>query len=541
MSKPKNVAYVMSTGGVGNTITGSSTLLNCHVHGKIHNIGIDFGISQGKDEIRNNNHLITGNNIEAFIITHAHMDHMGGLPFLKDFTGKIYATKETFALGYELLCDAAKSNLYEAAKSYGISIDAYYAMLKELDEMKRRKTNPNNMERYQDLADIINEVESIANFTLDDVERINKQFCIVIPYERFIIVDGIYGRLIPNPHLPGAISAEIYIGEVIEEDMIGLSFSGDIGPKDGILYKSIPYHPNEYIQYAWLEATHGVEERSQTVAETYRELKNRVFEAIQNDSPLIIASFALDRSAKILWLMNKIIDETNVSIPIYWDTPLGYRELQLYQNFYRISIKGESFWFNDLGRNPFDDNELIVCNRYTDHMDALESDGAKVVITASAFGDGGRILDYFDRYIQEEDADFVFAGWLSPECNSYILHKAIKGESIELFTNGVWKKYEKNCQTHQITGLTSHGFYPEFEDYIKRFPNLNGLILNHGSRDSKNALAEKLKQNYDYNIVIPELYDDDKERDSYFQIDAEQMVTIPSIEGYKIFESILKK
>ena len=534
MSKPK--VYTMLLGGAGEEVTGSSTALKICVNGKEYFVIIDAGIVQGKEEARNLRYPLNGVNLDFVIVTHAHADHFLGLPLLKNYAGKIYGTKEAFTLGYELMLDGVKSNVINAAAEYGFTAEAYYQMLRDMENIRKRfnGVDPSNYEQYKDyksIVEAINEIESHVLYSYEDVENIRRHFCPTIPLEFFVIAKGVYGRFVPTSHQYGAVSVEIYVGELNGQDSVNLCFSGDLGPSDSLLYREMEPEQNPLVHYAWLESTHGIEERDQSSLQVYRFLKNRAFKTLKRHGTQIWLVHSLDRSAKVLFLMNCLIDETNISIPVCFDTPLGHRELMHYQNFY---ADRNNLWSGDLGKNPFDDRESIVCDRHADHIEAMQMEGAKIIITASAFGEGGRALDYFDRFIQDENAEFIFASWLSPDCASYKLLHAERGELIEL--NG--KNYVKQCKTFQVTGLTSHAYYPEYASYLERFTNLKGVILNHGSREAKEELLQRLQEEHDFTITIPELYDDGREK-SFFAMNCEEMIPISSLEGYQIFAPIM--
>ena len=526
MSKPK--IYMTMLGAAGDEVTGSSTLLKI-VYDKRTSYGlIDAGIVQGKSEIRNFSYPVLAENLDFVILTHAHADHFLALPLLRNFKGKIYATTSTFNQGRELLSDAALNYERNAAGSLGISFDAYRAMRSKLDELERRK-NHQDLVLYNQLWTEISEIEECALYTLQDVENITRYFVSVPVYQDFILAHGVYARLIPATHQNGAVNVELYVGG-FDEDSVNIAFSGDIGSKESLLYKKHNYKENPLINYIVMESLHGLEERTQTYEDAFFELKKIIFDAQKRKKTLILAGFALDRSAMLLYAINKMIDDYGLSATVYFDSPLAHRELKHYEADYAT---GKSHWFKDLGRAPFDTNEVIVTDRYEAHMDAVRDQDPKIIITASAFGDGGRILDYFDRYIQDDNAMFVFVSWLSEDCSSYVLHNAERGKIIEL--HGM--HYVKRCETYQVQGFSAHGYLPEFIEFIERFPKIKGIFLNHANRDVKKELRDRLAEDYNMDMYIPEMYD---ETDSNFYcITAEGVKELLTYDGYEVFKNVM--
>lgn len=526
MSKPK--IYMTMLGAAGDEVTGSSTLLKIVCDKRTTYGLIDAGVVQGKSEVRNFSYPVSAEKLDFVILTHAHADHFLALPLLRGFRGKIYATTSTFNQGRELLSDAAFNYEREAAGYLGISFEAYRAMRSKLDELERRKNN-SELEIYNQLVREIAEVEEYALYTLRDVDAITRFFVSVPVYQDFILAHNVYARLIPATHQNGAVNVELYVGG-FDDDSVNIAFSGDIGSKESLLYKKQNYKENPLIKYIVMESLHGLEERTQSYQDAFFELKKIVFEAQKKKKTLILAGFALDRSAMLLYAINKMIDDYGLSTTVYFDSPLAHRELRHYEADYACK---KNYWFRDLGRAPFDTSEVIVTDRYDAHVGAVRDPEPKIIITASAFGEGGRILDYFDKYIQDDNAMFVFVSWLSEECSSYILHNADRGSIIEL--HGM--HYVKKCETYQVQGFSAHGYLPEFIEFIERFPNVKGIFLNHANREVKRELRVKLAEEYDTDMYIPEMYDENES--NFYCMTAEGVKELLTYDGYEVFRDVM--
>lgn len=529
MSKPR--VYYFMVGGAGNEVTGSCTVLRIEYNDKIYYGLVDTGIVQGPNSFRNFNFPIEASKLDFVVLTHSHADHSGGLPMLKGFNGKLYATLDGFKQAKEILEDSALNHEQEAVEELGVPFEAYQRMCAELERLEKRGAT--NLERYKALSNEVKEIRSGALYLPDDVEEISKFFTPILPYQDVKIDDGIYIRTIPSTHQNGAVSVELYVGNY-SEDSVNISFSGDVGPSDSFLYRNHEYTKNHLINFCVMESLHGLEEKKQTPEDAHEELTNIVLDGLKKGKTVIEVVFALDRSAITLYSNNRAKKERNVQFKSYFDSKLAVKELIHYQNAYNSK---DNLWFKDLGPNPFSTEETIILGKYAAHMNVVRSSDPKVVITASAFGEGGRVLDYFDHYIQDENAIFIFLGWLSPECNSYKLLNAQKGEIIEL--HGTQNShYVKHCETYQISGFSSHGYYPEFVEYIERFPNLKGLILNHAATETKEALRDKLKESYGFDICIPEMYDS-MYRSFYTITSSDGIQELPVLEGYDVFKDVL--
>lgn len=527
MSKPKVIMTCL--GGAGNATTGSCTLLNVWP-GKGRNLFglVDAGIFQSEGEERNYSWPVNAEKLDFVIITHSHMDHGGALPLLRDYKGKIYGTASTLRQLKELLLDAARNYERNAAEQLGLTLEDYKEIQFQVEGLQKKQDAGRDLELFHQYASILDDIKSAALYTEEDVYNICTHFCPISVYNYCQLGSSVCFRLIPETHQNGATSVELYVGD-FDDKAVNIAFSGDLGPSNSLLYKNHKYKANPFINYLLLESLHGIEVQKETPEEVYHKIKKIMLDAQRRKRTVILGVFSLDRSAGALMLANRAIMEKNMSLTTYFDAPLGYRELLYYKEDY----SGKSYWFKALGKSPFDTSEVILCNRYYEHVDALEDIDAKAVITSSAMGYGGRMLDYFDRYVQDADADFVFLGYIHPDSPSGILHNARRMEQVEL--NGL--KFTKVCNTYQFEGLTSHGYFPEMLAMINRFPKLNSVLLNHAEIDAKEAVKDKLDSMYHFDVVIPEMYD--SYDNSFFSLTGEKMEVIPREEGLKKFKDVL--
>lgn len=528
MSDPK--VFMTCLGAAGDATTGSCTLLNISDGRGRKLFGmIDAGIFQSEGEERNFSWPVNSEKLDFVIITHSHMDHGGALPLLRDYKGKIYGTASALRQLKELLLDGARNYERNAAEQLGLTLEDYKSIQLQIEGLQKKQDAGHDLEIYHQYASILDDIKSATLYTEEDVYNICMHFCEVSIYDYCQLTDSVCFRLVPETHQNGAASVELYVGD-FDEKSVNIAFSGDLGPSNSLLYKNHKYKANPFIKYLLLESLHGIEEQKETPEEVYHKIKKIMLNAQRNRRTVILGVFSLDRSASALMLANRAIQEKNMSLTTYFDAPLGYRELVYYKDDY---VRKSKHWFKDLGNSPFDMGDIIPCNRYYEHVDALENIDAKAVITSSAMGHGGRMLDYFDRYVQDADADFVFLGYLHPDSPSGILHNAERMEQVEL--NGL--KFTKVCKTYQFEGLTSHGYFPDMVAMIDRFPKLNSVFLNHADMEAKEAVKSKLDEMYDFDVVIPEMYD--SYDNSFFSLTGEKMEIIPREEGFKRFKDIL--
>ncbi len=509
--KSKPSINLMFLGGVGDDVTGSSTLIAFEANDEMHYGLIDVGGYQGTEN-RNYYYPIDGSKIDFVIITHAHYDHIGLLPKLyKDgFCGKVYMTEQAKSFGSLILKDAASINRMNSEMRYMKKGE----LLKKREGFVKKKSKALKCRDVKLLDDAISQIDDIIDsplYTHADVEETMK-ICKVVKTNILFPAyeDILFAKLIPTTHQNGSVQIELYYKD--DDEKIGILFTGDIGSSKSLLYCPKEDFTNHDIDYGVIESLHGTEEPIETLDDSIQKLEEIIKEGIKNNKNVILVGFSLDRDAMLVYLINKML-ESGEKFNACIDAPLALSLLKRYQNFYEKEFKirnlscddefTSNLWFKDLGKNPFGLEKFNVISKKDEHIEVINSFEPKVIITSSANGDGGRVVDFFSRFIQNSNTIFVFCGWIYPESPSQILHSTKDGEIVDLET----VRYIKHCQTYHLHGFSSHGYLPDVVSKFYSYPMMKKVILNHGEMDAKLAIQKHLGKELSIQSHIPLLYD----------------------------------
>ena len=281
--------------GAAHEVTGSCSLLS--VNGK--NILIDCGMEQGEDIYENCELPVSAIDIDAVLLTHAHIDHSGMLPALvaKGFKENIICTYATFKLCEIMLRDSAHIQEFEA-------------------QWRNRKAQRAGLEPY------------VPVYTLKDAEAAIKQFSPVSYKETVEVCDGVTAEFTDAGHLLGSSSINI----TAEENGVirTLLFSGDLGNIDRPLIRD-PQTP-EAADYVIIESTYG--DRLHGDRPDYVEALTKILnDTFKRGGNVVIPSFAVGRTQELLYLLRKIKEDNLVSpcdFPVFVDSPLATEATGIY-------------------------------------------------------------------------------------------------------------------------------------------------------------------------------------------------------------------
>ena len=450
--------------GADHEVTGSCSHLD--ICGK--RILVDYGMEQGKDFDQNAPLPSLPTEIDAVLLTHAHMDHAGLLPLLykNGFRGPIHATKATFNLCDIMLRDSAHIQEFEA-------------------EWRNRKGERSGEAPYVPL------------YTMEDAVGVLKLF---VPHsydEQFTLFDGISVRFTDAGHLLGSSYVEFWINENGEKRKI--VFSGDIGNVNQPLLRD-PSLLDE-ADYIMVESTYG--DRVHDAPPDYAHALADVLQAtFDRGGSVIVPSFAVGRTQEMLYFIRRIKDERLVhghnGFPVFVDSPLANAATRVFVENAEFCYDAEAKAFVDAGVNPLAFDGLTITETSQESMSINTDTRCKVILSASGMCEAGRIKHHLKHNLWNVKNTILFVGYQAPGTLGRAL---INGaEKVKLFGESI----RVNAEIKQLPGISGHGDANMLIKWATHFsPKPSRVFVNHGETDVCDIFTRRLKDEFGLSATSP--------------------------------------
>lgn len=453
--------------GAARTVTGSMHL----VHANGLNLLLDCGMFQGRRKIafeRNRNLPFDAREIDAVILSHAHIDHSGNLPSLvrNGFDGPIYATSATRDLCAHMLLDSA--------------------YIQENDvKFVNRSRKEDGKAPFEPLYTTRDAVETLERFVSIDFHR---------PFEP---IRGVSAHFVFAGHILGAASVVLDITE--RDTKRRLVFSGDIGRGSMPIIKDPEIVDGA--DYVIMESTYGVKEHESS-GEAKAALLRTVSEAVQRRGKLLIPAFALGRTQELVYGLNQLEIEGRLPrIDVYVDSPLAINVTDV------VRIHPECYDQEMLKTLAADeDNDPLGFDRLHYYRSADDSkrlntlDGPAVIISASGMCEGGRILHHLINHAVEESTTVLFVGFQAEHTLGRRLLEGVNPVRIYGREVRIRAKIEK------IDGYSAHADRSELLDWARETRdrgNVKRLFLVHGEEEVSLAFAQTLGAEGHRSVEVP--------------------------------------
>ncbi len=450
--------------GATHEVTGSCFYLEAL--GK--HILIDCGMEQGRDTFENQELPIPAYNVDAVLLTHAHMDHSGNLPLLckQGFKGEIHATGATTALCDIMLRDSAHIQMSEA-------------------EWRNRKGKRSGDKAF------------VPVYTMEDALDAIRRF---IPHEygeRFELYPGIEVRFTDAGHLLGSASIEV----MINEDGISrkLVFSGDIG-NTGQPLISDPIYIND-ADYVIMESTYG-DRYHESKPDYVSELSSIIQSTFDRGGNVVIPSFAIGRTQVLLYFIRKIKEDRLIkghgNFKVYVDSPLAIEATQIYEKNMLGYFDKDAMELINRGVNPIKFPGLMTSITSEESKAINFNDEPKVIISAAGMCDAGRIRHHLKHNLWREDSTILFVGYQSVGTLGRIILDG--AAEVKLFGETI----AVNAQIKRLSGVSGHADKEGLTRWLQAFgKNPLKVFVVHGEDKVCDSFKEYISNELGYDAEAP--------------------------------------
>ncbi len=356
--------------GANQQVTGSCTLLEVGDR----RVLIDCGLFQEpKLEARNKEPLsVPADQIDVLVLTHAHLDHVGRLPWLlqQGFAGRALATAPTVELARLVLRDAARVQAEESESA--AAADA------------------------GEPAVLYDEQQAIA--AADYLEA--------VPYwEPIELSPDLAMRLRDAGHILGSASVELVARE--GDRTRRLVFSGDVGQADRPLVRDPS--PTDLADYVVLESTYGDHDHPDVSIED--EFARIVNETVQRHGKLLIAAFAIERAQEILFYLARLIEQQRIAhVPTFLDSPMAAEATAAFAH-HRQVLDTQTHELLDAGQKVMDFTGLTLTPDRHDSMAINRIETPAIIIAGAGMCTGGRILHHLSHHLHQSSCTLLLTGY----------------------------------------------------------------------------------------------------------------------------------
>jgi metallo-beta-lactamase family protein len=454
--------------GAAREVTGSKILLTDDSGQRIL---FDCGMFQGKGletDGMNRDLGFDPSLINHIILTHAHIDHSGLIPYV-------------YKLGFRgsIVCSNATRDLCSI-------------MLADTAYIQEHDTKTYNKRRAKKGLPLVTPI-----FTQEDAKDCMALF-IGVPYDmKFRIHENIKVKFTSTGHMLGSGVANLLITENGRTTRI--AYTGDIGrPTSRIL---VPPKPFPQADFLITESTYGDRLHQDQLSADEELLKTVIYTCVNKGGKLIIPSFSVGRTQEIVYSLNNFFNQGRLPrIEIFVDSPLAVNATTIFR-MHPECFNKEVLQIMERDTDPFGFNSLTYITRQEDSKKLNDYNKPCIIISASGMMEAGRIKHHLANNISNPKNTILIVGYCSPVTLGARIARGDKEVSI------FGTVYKVNAEVKEIDSFSGHGDYKEMISFLncQNKTEVQRTFLVHGEYETQVNYSAKLQEAGFSNIQIPSM------------------------------------
>jgi metallo-beta-lactamase family protein len=443
-----DIAFLGATG----TVTGSKYLVSAG--GKM--ILVDCGLFQGYKQLRLRNRAplpVNPREIDAVILTHAHLDHSGYLPLLikNGYAGKVYCTQATRDLCAILLPDSG-----------------------HLQEEEAEYANRHKFSKH---------APALPLYTRADAERSLARFVPVDFAHDIDLGGGLTLQLLPAGHMLGSSFVRLRHGDKT------LLFTGDLGrPNDLIMVAPTIVDRTDYLV---VESTYG--DRRHDPTDPQQRLAEAINRTVKRGGAVIVPAFAVGRAQTLMYLIYLLKAARAIpDLPVFLNSPMAVNATRIYHNH-----RGEH------RLTPDQCDAMCAAAKIVNSVEESKAlnlrKGPMIVISASGMATGGRVVHHLKAFAPNPNNMILFVGFQAGGTRGAAMLNG--AESIKIHG----KYVPVRAEVVNIDNLSAHADYAEILAWLEHFEAPpRQTFVTHGEPKAADALRHRIEENLGCRATVPD-------------------------------------
>lgn len=458
--------------GAAREVTGTCHEIQLETPGGTRRILLDCGLFQGKRaEAAVKNATFTfdpAKDIDAVILTHAHMDHAGRIPvlFKRGYAGPVYCTYATRDLAEVMLADGG--------------------YIQEKDEEFFRKHL--GQTRIALEGPLYTQEDSQACLVLFRGQNLN---------EWFPVCQGVRAQLIEAGHIVGAAMVVLEVtespaplaGARMRSDAAvrRIGFSGDLGRAMlPIIRDPAPMPP---VGTLICESTYG-NRKHEDIETAKHHLRDVIVRTAKRGGKVLIPAFSLERTQELLYDLHLLWDAKEIpALPIVIDSPLAAKVTDVFMKHPECYDHEMYEKFLSKAHNPFQFSLVRTTETPEQSKELNATPGPMVIMAGSGMCEAGRIRHHLRKNLEDPRNAILAVGYMAENTlGRKLVDPAIT--QVRIFD----EVYAKKAEVVSIAAYSGHADMEDLDRFVLGTEELKDVILVHGEPEQADPFAARISR-----------------------------------------------